>query len=115
MRPTLSPRWGLLNSPFLNPRLAPWAAFLRRFAAKQFAEKLGSEPSEAKALTEKKSFIAALKALRHPKASFSANCKAFIHFARFTARLKAAPFQKRTRTGILSKRARTERGLQRPS
>jgi len=41
----------------------------------QFAEKLGSAASGAKALTEKKGFIAALKALRHPKASFSANCE----------------------------------------
>jgi hypothetical protein len=33
-------------------------------------------PSGAEALAEKKSFIAALKALRHPKAGSSANCKA---------------------------------------
>jgi hypothetical protein len=32
--------------------------------------------SGAKALKETKGFIAALKALRHPKSSFSANCKA---------------------------------------
>jgi len=38
-------------------------------AAKQFAEKLGSAASGAKALTEKEDFIAALKALRHPKAT----------------------------------------------
>jgi len=41
--------------------------------AKQFAEKLGSAASGAKALASKKGFIAALKALRHPKSSFSAN------------------------------------------
>src|SRR5579872_2301866 len=41
------------------------------------------DPGRAEALTEKKSFIAALKALRHPKASFF----------RLRARLKAAPFQ----------------------
>jgi hypothetical protein len=38
--------------------------------AKQFAEKPTAEASGAKALTEKKSLIAALKALRHPKSSF---------------------------------------------
>jgi hypothetical protein len=42
----------------------------------QFAEKLARETSGAKALLEKKGLIAALKALRHPKASFSANCYA---------------------------------------
>ncbi|MGB9234294.1 MAG: hypothetical protein WCC04_07755 [Terriglobales bacterium] len=41
--------------------------------AKQFAEKLGGDTSGAKALAEKKGFIAALKALRHPKSSFSAS------------------------------------------
>jgi len=38
-------------------------------AAKRFAEKLGSAASGDKSLTEKKDFIAALKALRHPKAT----------------------------------------------
>jgi hypothetical protein len=33
-------------------------------------------PRGLKALTENKDVIAALKELRHPKASFSANCKA---------------------------------------
>jgi hypothetical protein len=33
-------------------------------------------PSGAKALADKKGFTAALKALRHPKSSFSANFKA---------------------------------------
>jgi hypothetical protein len=33
-------------------------------------------PSGAKALAENKGFTAALKALRHPESSFSANCKA---------------------------------------
>jgi hypothetical protein len=37
-------------------------------------EKLGSAASGAKAPGSKKGFIAALKALRHPKSSFSANC-----------------------------------------
>ena len=32
MRPLLSPRWGLLIF-HSYPRLAPWALFLRRFAA----------------------------------------------------------------------------------
>jgi hypothetical protein len=40
------------------------------------AEKLDSAASGAKAFTGKEDFIAALKALRHPKASFSANCEA---------------------------------------
>jgi hypothetical protein len=33
MEPILSPRWGLVSFPSSLPRLAPWAAFLRRFAA----------------------------------------------------------------------------------
>jgi hypothetical protein len=37
---------------------------------KQFAEKPGCVASGAKALSEKKGLIAALKALRHPKSSF---------------------------------------------
>jgi hypothetical protein len=45
-------------------------------AASQFAEKLGPSTAEAKALTEKEGFIAALKTLRHPKSGFSANCSA---------------------------------------
>jgi hypothetical protein len=44
-------------------------------AVKQFAEKFGSAASGAKAPGIKKGFIAALKALRHPKSSFSENCK----------------------------------------
>ncbi|SPF38319.1 hypothetical protein SBA1_20019 [Candidatus Sulfotelmatobacter kueseliae] len=44
--------------------------------AKHSAEKLALVTSGAKALTEKKGLIAALKALRHPKPSFSALCKA---------------------------------------
>jgi hypothetical protein len=51
---------------------------VRPSAAKQFAEKLGSSASGAKALGEREVFIAALEALRHPKSSFSANCKAAI-------------------------------------
>jgi hypothetical protein len=47
-----------------------------RHPAKQFTEKLAIVTSGAEALTEKKGLIAALKALRHPKPSFSANCKA---------------------------------------
>jgi hypothetical protein len=50
-------------------------------AAKTVAEELASEASEAKALTEiKEGFIAALKALRHPKIEL-------------TARLKPRPFE----------------------
>jgi hypothetical protein len=60
-----------------------------RGAAKQFAEKLASG---AKALGGKKGFIATLKALRHPKSSFSSNRKA-VDLAALTARLEAAPFQ----------------------
>jgi len=41
-----------------------------------WAEQFAEANSGAKALAEKKGFIAALKALRHPKASFSANCQA---------------------------------------
>ena len=43
-------------------------------AAKQFAEKPTMLTSGAEALVEEEGFIAALKALRHPKANFSANC-----------------------------------------
>jgi hypothetical protein len=39
-------------------------------AAKQSAEKLHPGTSGAKALTETKGFIAALKTLRHPKSEF---------------------------------------------
>jgi hypothetical protein len=39
-------------------------------------------PSEAKALEEKKGLIAALKALRDPKSSFSANSEASIFIPR---------------------------------
>jgi len=35
MRVLLSPRWGSLDSCSYHPRLAPWAAFFRRYAAKQ--------------------------------------------------------------------------------
>ena len=62
-------------------------------AAKQFAEKLDPSTSGAKALVESKGFIAALKALRHPKASFSANCKAASRVAR-DGTAKAVPFPK---------------------
>jgi len=67
-----------------------------RSAAKQFAEKLGLATTGDKSIPEKKSFTAALKALRHPKASFSAYCKAGIDSIRLTARLETAPFQDRT-------------------
>jgi hypothetical protein len=40
----------------------------------RFAEKLALKTSGAEAPPEKKSFIAALKALRHAKSNFSANC-----------------------------------------
>jgi len=36
----------------------------------------GANRSGYKTLPEKEAYIAAFKALRHPKASFSANCKA---------------------------------------
>jgi hypothetical protein len=64
--------------------------------------------SGAESLAEKKGFIAALKALhpitpkavvmgtpalRHPKSSFSANCKATIDSTQLTARLKPCPFK----------------------
>ena len=52
--------------------------------AKQFAEKLTMLTSGAEALVEQKGFIAALKALRHPKPSFSANCEAPIDLRRLT-------------------------------
>ena len=45
---------------------------IRGQRALQFAEKLGLATSGAKALGEEKGLIAALKALRHPKESFSA-------------------------------------------
>jgi hypothetical protein len=44
--------------------------------AEQFAENVGAGASGAKALVEKTTFITALKALRHPKSSFSASCEA---------------------------------------
>jgi hypothetical protein len=40
------------------------------FRAEQIAEKLHPGTSGAKALTETKGFIAALKTLRHPKSEF---------------------------------------------
>jgi hypothetical protein len=40
---------------------------------KQSAEKLHAGTSGAKALTETKGFIAALKTLRHPKSEFFSN------------------------------------------
>jgi anti-sigma-K factor RskA len=58
-------------------------------AAEQAAEKLASATSGAKALTENKDVIAALEALRHPKASFSAACEAGIVLAGLTARLES--------------------------
>jgi hypothetical protein len=42
--------------------------------ALQFAEKLAAECPQGLKPSEKKGFIAALKALRHPKSSFPANC-----------------------------------------
>jgi hypothetical protein len=45
-------------------------ARLNLIRAEQVAEKLGSAASGAKAFTEKEDLIAALKALRHPKAQF---------------------------------------------
>jgi hypothetical protein len=66
--------------------------------AEQIAEKLHPSTSGAKALTETKGFIAALKTLRHPKSSFSANCEATIDFAVLTARLGSRALSKRTRT-----------------
>jgi hypothetical protein len=54
------------------------------------AEELGSSASGAKALAERKAFIAALEALRHPKSSFSANCKARMFSCALAARLKEA-------------------------
>ena len=68
--------------------------------AKQFAEKLASSTSGAEAPTEEKGFIAALEALRHPKASFSANCKAEIDFSGLTVRLDPALFQNMIRTAV---------------
>jgi hypothetical protein len=51
--------------------------YRKAHAALQLAEELGSDSSGAKALEEYRGFIAALKALRHPKSSFSANCLTF--------------------------------------
>jgi hypothetical protein len=48
--------------------------------AKQFAEKLGLGTSGAKALTENKELIAALKRCATQNQSFSANCKAELIF-----------------------------------
>jgi hypothetical protein len=44
-------------------------------ATEQFEEKLGSAASGAKALSEKRDSIAALAALRQPKASFPTDCE----------------------------------------
>jgi hypothetical protein len=46
-------------------------------AAKAFAEKPAFRDLGAKALADEKGFIAALKALRHPKSSLFANYRAF--------------------------------------
>jgi hypothetical protein len=56
----------------------------------QFAEKLAFVTSGAEALTEKKGLIAALKALRHPKPSFSANCSGMPYEPAKQARASAA-------------------------
>jgi len=81
---------------------------------KVVARKLGSATSGAKALGSKKSFIAALKALRHPKSTqnrpkieFSADYKAVVDCAALTARLEAAPFQNEAHTSSLSATTRT--------
>jgi hypothetical protein len=60
--------------------------------AEEFAEKVSSDASGAEALSEKKDPIAALKALRHPKASFSANGKVLFQEP-LSARLKPHPFK----------------------
>ena len=58
-------------------------------AGKQSAEKLGRVTSVAKAPVERKGFIAALEALRHPKSSFSTNCKAARRVGTTIAALKS--------------------------
>jgi hypothetical protein len=52
---------------------------------------------------ENQGLIAALEALRHPKASFSAVRKAEVDFGRLRARLKAAPFQEMTPADVFMK------------
>jgi hypothetical protein len=44
-----------------------------------------------------------LKALRHPKSGFSANCEATIHFAALTARLESRALSKQNRFEFFSK------------
>jgi len=67
-------------------------------AAKQFAEKPTMLTSGAEALVEEEGFIAALKALRHPKPSFSANCKAARENKGLLAALKRCGTQTRCGT-----------------
>jgi hypothetical protein len=68
---------------------------------KQFAEKHDPSTSAAKACTEEKGFIAALKRCATQNQGFSANCKAgFILW--LMARLEAAPFQNKIKTGVFS-------------
>jgi hypothetical protein len=59
-------------------------------------------PSAAKACTEEKGFIAALKRCATQNHCFSANCKAGVDFSAFTTRLKAAPFQNKIKTRVFS-------------
>ena len=51
MRQSLSPRWGFPFFLVADPRLAPWAAFLRRFAAYRFGALLRF-PIRASRLTD---------------------------------------------------------------
>src|SRR5215471_9106419 len=68
-------------------------------AAKQFAEILTMLTSGAEALVEQKGFIAALKALRHPKPSFSANCEAALILRPLRRGCKPRPFKARANAG----------------
>jgi hypothetical protein len=74
------------------PEVAPFQSGLLT-VAEQFAERLCSGTSGAKALAENAGFTAALKALRHPKSSSSANCEAALFKTFILTAAEAAPFQ----------------------
>ena len=61
--------------------------------AKQFAEKRHPRASEAKALTETKGIIAALKTLRHPNSEFFSKLFSRGFVAALTAWFKPRPFK----------------------
>src|SRR6202171_5500702 len=74
----------------------------RRNRCLEFSDQQAEHASAAKACTEEKGFIAALKRCATQNHSFSKNCKAGIDFVALAAGLRPRPFTASSKRGFSS-------------